>query len=116
MTIYPNSFNWLSRPHQARGDFLFNGMAVVIDPRLPKEHIADELYYVYPLWAPIYRWWHGHNPAPAFFRQGKQIEQDVCYIAENKIFVSPAMAEQLKVHAKRVDRAEVSSNLSGYSR
>lgn len=93
-----DSFNDFRQPFMARGDFMFNGVAVVLSPNVPKVHAADEIIPVMPS-APIrlLRRLFGNDPTtPYRYRQGARIEHDQAFMMQGKLFISPGMWEQLK--------------------
>ena len=93
-----NSFNDFRKPHMARGDVMWGGMAVVISPNVPKEHIADELIPVQYDWLHclIYKFFTGRVSPPKRFRRGAKIEREQAFQMAAKLFISPAGWEELK--------------------
>lgn len=90
------SFNNLRHPHMARGDYMFNGYAVVIDPRLRKEHVGDAVYsyrghrFWQWLWPIIFR-----KSMPPSMERGRQLMRGPIYLAENKLFMTAETFQQL---------------------
>lgn len=93
-----NSFNNFNFPHMARGDFMWNGYAVVISPNVPREHIGDEIKPIMP--HRFVSWLErmlGNASYPVCFVPGPKIEQDNIYQTHDKLMMRPEMWERLKV-------------------
>lgn len=93
----PDSFNSLRFPHMARGDFMFNGYAVVVDPRILPEHIGDEIKPLMP--HPMIQWFLRKLRRPVLtvmFVRAKPIEQHNAFESQGKLFMSPVMWKTLQ--------------------
>lgn len=94
-----DKFNDARWPHMARGDFMFNGFAVVIDPRLEPEYVGDEIK---PLWPhPLYCWFMRlfHRPVVPRFIPTRRIEHERILQSADKLFMSPRAWAQLKANS-----------------
>jgi hypothetical protein len=74
-----DSFNHFNHPYMARGQFMFRGLAVVISPNVPREHIGHELIPV-PRWF-LYR-------AVYWLLAGARIEREQYFTMGGKTFMT----------------------------
>lgn len=92
-----NSFNNLRHAHMARGEFMWGGYAVVIDPRLPREHIGDEVAsfaghrFWRWLWPIVFR-----RPFPPTMARGAAIMEGKIFMSQNKLFMTRDTFERLR--------------------
>lgn len=75
---------------------MFQGLPIILSHHLPKKQVGTELVRVYPWWSFIYRVIWGCRPTPKRFKPGAPIMEDVSYVFNNCLYVSPEAYKEIK--------------------
>lgn len=104
-----DSFNDFNFPAMACGDFMYGGMAVVISPNVPREHVGDELIPVphFILYRAVYWLMTGNSAPPKRFRPGARIEREQYFRSAGKLFMTEQGWTELKASAKLKEPAPI---------